>query len=386
MSQRSTRHLIALAVALVGIGVSVLMLRVELRLEQDTSYVSWCNVTSEVNCDAVLGSRWARMLDLPIPLWAIAAFGLGAIASLPGAVLGAVGGMADLVLLALVGGSIGFAAVLLWVSLGLIGVICPLCLTLDAVILAWAIVVVPMARSLQSARTGWTALAAGLLATLVGGAWWALATPAPATTVAEIRERHPDFISYWESRETGFDAAGDPRWVKGPASAPVTIVEFSDFECPACLQAFEDLRDLAKSRSDVRVVFRHFPLDQRCNAQVHHAMHPSACLAACAAECAGDQGKFWPYHDLLFENQATLDRDNLFRFARETGLDISVFRTCLDAPETLERVRADIAAGSSLDIVSTPTLFVNGRRLDGALERPYYDFAITIEKEGAPSP
>jgi protein-disulfide isomerase len=114
-------------------------------------------------------------------------------------------------------------------------------------------------------------------------------------------------------------------------------------------------------------------------------MHPDACLAACAAECAGDQGKFWAYHDLLFENQSTIDRDNLFRFARDLDLDVAAFRTCIDAPETLERIRDDVRAGARLEILSTPTIFINGRRLEGALERPYYDFAITIETEGAPA-
>jgi uncharacterized membrane protein/predicted DsbA family dithiol-disulfide isomerase len=385
MPQRSTRHLLVLAVALVGVVVSVVMLRVELRLEQDAAYVSWCNVNTTVNCDAVLGSRWARLLDLPLPLWAIAAFVVGVIAAVPGAVLGSVGGLADVVLLALAGGTLGFAAVLLWIAAVLIGVMCPLCLTLDAVILAWAVVIVPLARTLRAPRVGWTVLAASLLVALAGGGAWATAQPARATTVAEIRERHPDFAAFWDSLETRSGVAGESRWVKGPPSAPVTIVEFSDFECPACLQAFEDLHDLVKHRNDVRLVFRHFPLDPRCNPQVQHAMHPDACLAAYAAECAGAQGRFWEYHDLLFEHQHTLDRDNLFRFARELDLDVATFRACLDSPETLARVRDDVRAGAELAISSTPTIFINGRRLEGALERPYYDFAITMEKGGVPA-
>jgi uncharacterized membrane protein/predicted DsbA family dithiol-disulfide isomerase len=384
MPQRSTRHLFALAVALVGIAVSILMLRVELRLEHDATYTSWCNVTATINCDAVLGSRWGKLLEVPLPVWAIAAFGAGALAAVPGAVLGAVGGAADLVLLALAGASLGFALVLLWIASVLIGVACPLCLTLDGVILIWAVVIAPLATTAHARRVGWSALAGSLVLAVAGGAFWALATPAPATTLAEIRERHPDFVKFWDSLETSTDVEGGARWSKGPASAPVTIVEFSDFQCPACLQAFKDLHEICETRTDVRIVFRHFPLDQSCNPQVQHTIHPEACLAACAAECAGAQGKFWPYHDLLFENQSTLSRDNFFRFARELGLDIASFRTCLDAPATIERVRNDVLDGARLAIASTPTLFVNGKRLEGALERPYYDFAITIEKERAP--
>jgi protein-disulfide isomerase len=164
-------------------------------------------------------------------------------------------------------------------------------------------------------------------------------------------------------------------------SLPVTIVEFSDFQCPACGQAFLDLHDLVRRRPDVRLVFRHFPLDDQCNQGVTRGVHPLACLAACAAECAGQQGKFWEYHDLLFQNQAALARDGLFGFARDIGLDIARFRTCLDDPATLDLVREDVRAGSALGVKSTPTIFINGRRIEGALERHYYDYAITIETQ-----
>src|SRR5205085_2217337 len=88
---------------------------------------------------------------------------------------------------------------------------------------------------------------------------------------------------------------------KGPENARVAIVEFSDFQCPFCAQAFRDLRQLMRERPDVSLVFRNFPLDTSCNAQVSHSLHPDACLAACAAECAAQQGHFWEYHDALFE-------------------------------------------------------------------------------------
>ena len=110
-------------------------------------------------------------------------------------------------------------------------------------------------------------------------------------------------------------------------------------------------------------------------------MHPDACLAACAAECARRQGRFWEYHDVLFENNEHLERDSLFRYARDLGLDITQFRTCLDDPATMARIAEDVSAGAHLGIESTPTIFINGRRIQGALERPYYDFALVIEKD-----
>jgi protein-disulfide isomerase len=131
----------------------------------------------------------------------------------------------------------------------------------------------------------------------------------------------------------------------------------------------------------VRLVFRHFPLDSRCNTQMQGQLHQEACQAAAAAECAGSLGRFWEYHDLLFENQKALDRDSLFRYAREVGLDIPTFRACLDDPATMDRIAVDVVAGAKLGIESTPTIFINGRRIQGSLDRPYYDFALVIEKD-----
>jgi protein-disulfide isomerase len=197
--------------------------------------------------------------------------------------------------------------------------------------------------------------------------------------VDELRKAGPRVQVLLDAPRTNIDiAATDP--VIGNPKAPVTIVEFSDFQCPYCVQAARDLRDLMRSRPDVSLVFRHFPLDAACNANLKHSLHPDACLAACAAECAGRQGRFWEYHDVLFENHDNLDRESLFRYARETNLDLTSFRTCLDDPATRARVGEDIAAGTRVGVASTPTIFFNGRQIEGALDRSYYDYAVIIER------
>src|SRR5262249_54614140 len=165
------------------------------------------------------------------------------------------------------------------------------------------------------------------------------------------------------------DALGPATHVKGNADAPVTIVEFSDFECPACGHAFGDLRELIRSRPDVKLIFRHFPLDSRCNPGMQQQLHPDACPAAAAAECAGRLGRFWEYHDMLFEHQRPPARDSLFRSARAVALDTPASRACLDDPATMDGIAADVAAGTRLGVESTPTIFINGRRVQGALDR-----------------
>jgi protein-disulfide isomerase len=227
------------------------------------------------------------------------------------------------------------------------------------------------------------AIGAGLLGAVAAGAIGELRGQ-PGANVG-VNDLDPKFVAAYRKLPV-FDAAqvtGAAPHVKGPASASVTFVEFSDFACPACGQAFSDLRELLKTRPDVKLVFRHFPLDSKCNPRVAQQVHPEACQAAAAAECAGRLGRFWEFHDLLFGNQKGLDRDTLFRHARELGLDIAAFRTCLDDPATMDRIAADVDAGTRFGIESTPTLFINGRRIEGSLQHPYWDAALVIEQNAA---
>jgi len=389
MAASPTRHRLALAVALAGVVVSAVTLYIDQRLASDAGFTSFCNISQNVNCDVVLGSRYGRFLDIPVPVWSLLAFGVGAALAAPGA-LGAASMLADLLLVILVSSSLGFTLVMAVLAGFVLKVLCLLCLTLYAVVAAWAIVVLPFARGFPSVgglltrrSTVYAGAVAGLLIAASAGAWSAARVPAALETAQAICEADPRFCEFYRGQPVSEPAlvTGTEPHAKGPDDAPVTIVEFSDFQCPACGHAFLDLQDVVRRRHDVRVVFRHFPLDQRCNEGIEHGVHPVACLAACAAECAAQQGKFWQYHDLLFENQAGLTRESLFGFARELGFDMGRFRTCLDAPETLDRVREDVRAGSSLGIQSTPTIFINGRRIPGALDRHYYDYAITIETQ-----
>src|SRR5207253_1132031 len=121
--------------------------------------------------------------------------------------------------------------------------------------------------------------------------------------------------------------------------------------------------------TDVSLVFRHFPL----------AFHKNAALAAAAAECAGGQGKFWPMHDKLFENQKQLDRDHLAQLARELGLSDSHFDKCLASDATAARIARDVAEGKTSGVSGTPAFFINGRLLTGA--RPIDDFRDVIDEE-----
>ncbi len=146
--------------------------------------------------------------------------------------------------------------------------------------------------------------------------------------------------------------------VHGPEDAPYTLVEYGDYECPGCGRLYVILRDLQRDiASRLRVVFRHFPLS---------GIHPNAQQAAEAAEAAGEQGKFWEMHTLLFERQQALRTKGLIRYAEELTLDVERLRDELKNKTYSERVRADFRAGVQNGVYGTPSLFLNGVRYDGA--------------------
>jgi protein-disulfide isomerase len=157
---------------------------------------------------------------------------------------------------------------------------------------------------------------------------------------------------------------------KGPEGAPVTIVEFSDFQCPFCSRAKGTVDEVVKTYGDkVRLVFRHFPL----------SFHQEAPKAAEASACAADQNKFWEYHDKLFANQAALKVDDLKKAAADLGLDTARFNECLDSGKKAELVKKDTAAGEKAGVTGTPAFFINGIALSGAV--PAEEFKAIIDSE-----
>jgi protein-disulfide isomerase len=157
----------------------------------------------------------------------------------------------------------------------------------------------------------------------------------------------------------------------GPADAPVTIVEFSDFQCPYCGRFAPALKNtLRKYPTQVRLVFRNLPLA---------SLHAQAVKAAEAAVCARDQGKFWEMHDLLFAEQKSLGVDALKEKATRLGLDSKTFDDCLDSGKSENAIKTDMAAADQLGITGTPTSFVNGRYLNGAVSEN--DLSAVIDDE-----
>ncbi len=163
-------------------------------------------------------------------------------------------------------------------------------------------------------------------------------------------------------------AANDPS--EGAKDAKVTVVEFSDFQCPFCSRGAATIKQVHEAYGDkVRIVFRHFPL----------AMHNRATPAAEAADCANEQGKFWEYHDKLFGNQQAMTDDDFTKHATDLGLDVAKFKECFSAGKFKADVQKDMADGSKYGVTGTPAFFVNGRFVSGA--QPFESFKAMIDEE-----
>ncbi|HLD57919.1 MAG TPA: thioredoxin domain-containing protein [archaeon] len=192
--------------------------------------------------------------------------------------------------------------------------------------------------------------------------------PAPTTTTQALQQT-PQAVVHAK------DLVDDDPSI-GPADAKIVVVEFADFECPFCggvmglnykveeylksrdpewEPAVPRLKELAK-QGKIRFVYRDFPLD----------MHQNAQKSAESAECADEQGKFWEYHDKVFENQGDLSVTNLKKFAKDVGLDTNQFDNCLDSGKYYDEVRKDFNDGSKAGVSGTPAFFINNVYLNGA--------------------
>jgi protein-disulfide isomerase len=170
---------------------------------------------------------------------------------------------------------------------------------------------------------------------------------------------------------------GSRDHIRGPRNAPVTLVEYGDYECPYCSQAFLLVAELERIAGDrMCYVFRNFPLTNA---------HPHAELAAEAAEAAGTQGRFWEMHSVLYEHQDALEPDDLAEYAAVIGLDVRRFVSDLAEHRYAARVREDFLSGVRSGVNGTPTFFMNGLRYDGPRDVPSFLAAMEEVTEAQPA-
>jgi len=348
------------------------------------------------NCHAVTSGARGSLLGMPLSLWGM----LGYVAVLALSLLGqqseelAAHTLSLIALLALIFVAIDVA--LLTVMVTVIRLYCPYCimtylvnLLLHSVSmrsLGWAPAgamrkVSAAVRALMpSRRQPTTILFWGLM---IVGALGVVGVHAATTfvsvgTFGSMRKQIREFLT--KQPRVALDVAGGPT--VGPQHAPLQIIEFSDFLCPACQRASKlNTVILASHRHDVLFTFKHFPLDTSCNEKVSRTVHPGACRVAAAASCANLQGKFWPFHELIFEKGPQYNPMKLEEDAQRVGLDLTRFRTCLDSGEGLDVVKRDIAAAAGIGVMSTPTYVINGVPIPGGINPTMFEDVAAVLRE-----
>lgn len=387
--KRSAIATLLLAVA--GLVVSVTLSHTHAQLAQNIG--SWCDVGATVSCSTVLSSEQAYLFGVPVAWFALATY--VAMAAATAFVLVSPSAarrrqVATLLFVAVIGACV-YSLYLAWVAIAVLGAVCLQCSMLYLVNAGLLVSTVLLYSATQSAtrdQQAWRARArlvgvGALGAVVVLGAsilWKTVASGTPMTAET-LCAKEPAFCESYRALPV-VEVAETGGHLKGGDGAPVLIVEFSDFECGHCAKAYRNLKAvLPRFRDDVQVRFHHFPLDGACNPAIPAGGgHRFACLAAMAAECAAAQGKFWEYHDTLFDHQPQFDRDSLLRYAADLGLDREQFRACLDSDAPRAAIARDVALATQLGIASTPTLFLNGRTLRGAPNADQLGYAIVLER------
>jgi protein-disulfide isomerase len=383
------------AFGVAGVAISATIYALHVQLAADPNFASFCDVNHIINCDVVLSSRYATLFGVPVAVYGAAHY--VAVALLGAAVwVGqrraasaralrrarrAAGWLFALALFGLV-----YSGFLAGVAFFVIRAICLMCgglyfVALAVFVAAWKArgQFTRLGAAERQRRDRWVmrgAVAVG--AAVLGLAAWEALGPAANLDASDIATARPEFYKWYYAQPVR-QVPADNGNVLGPVSAPITLVMYSDFECGHCASLARTLQEtLPRYHGEVRMIFHHFPLDGSCNPSMPNGVHRSACRAAVAAECAAVQNRFWQYHDALFANQQRLDDASLLSYAARVGLDRVRFEACLASPEARARVQRDVESGRLLGIESTPTVFINGREIKGALPPDLMGYALRL--------
>jgi protein-disulfide isomerase/uncharacterized membrane protein len=385
---------------------------------------SFCHVNSHLNCEAVNTSEWSMLFGLPVASFGLFLYFLLLIGSLAASSFGRTFSLRTWSALTLCVSCIAslLSVVLFGISELIIGALCLMCLgtylvNFLIVGIVWRSnwkgrfleglgiaareglrligVVFGVVKAPEEARP-WRLRIVAILVLLSGLVSAILpdillqAYSAQALTESDPVEEWTKSSPTTFNLEVGKGAFGD--YSLGEPSAPIQIVEFADYECPACKMMHEVMKKLLEEyQGRYFFVFKNYPLDQSCNPEMQHKLHEFACVAAFYSRCAGEQGKFWEANTVLFLRDAErgeLKRESLItEGSKELGLDEAAARECLESDRYRAVILRDIKAGSSAGLQGTPSVWVNGK----LVKRPGYEtftriFDTILKERGLPTP
>ncbi|OFZ00544.1 MAG: hypothetical protein A2070_02710 [Bdellovibrionales bacterium GWC1_52_8] len=379
MTKTSRRLWILAILNLIGVGIAAYQTQHFYALRAGVlGFKSFCNINTAINCDVVALSRYAELaFGLPLSSFAAGWF-LGTLGIVLMGML--VEWRRDSLRLAF--GMTAFATVFsmfyFYVMAGVLNTFCLLCLLVDLVSISSLGILISLKSEWWSAEKTEFSKFKSLGITVA---------VAMGITVLTLKGMEP------EQRDSGtMDllvqevlaspvlavTVSDELPSVGPKNAPITIVEFADFQCPGCKTGAMFVGMLLKRYPEqIRFIFRNYPLDAECNKNVPQKMHPVACEAARLVYCAHRQGKFHDAFETLFENQAKLTPGSVAEFLAPLGLNMDELKTCTSSSEAELSIMKDVEEASRLGAVSTPTFFINGHKMEGALPLAAWDRIIT---------
>lgn len=367
-------------ISIIGASAAVYLSNTYYGLRHGTAgFESLCNINSTMNCDAVTSSKYAELFS-GLPLSSFVAGWFFAII-----ILSLMARVSDWRREAVLVGTVmsGFASLysiaLLIVMFGVLGKICLFCLAIDAVNFALFGIFFSLVSGKLFKDIRWSKLQSyGVI--VLGTVFVAVVLlrpseenmrKAPTTseieyTVKQILEKTPVAITTPESAA-----------VLGNPNAPITIHEFSDFQCPFCKRGAVMMNQLlARYEGKIKVVFMPFPLDSACNRLVTRAMHPVACELARTAHCANRDGKFRAVYEKFFDEQEELKAGSAKKISTALGLSEAKFEECVNSEDAKKIVSLSIEEGIKFKVASTPTFFINGKMVDVPLPIEAWDQLI----------
>lgn len=358
---------VLLLLTLIGIALSVDLTYIHVKANLDPTHQSFCSPNARFNCDNVARSTYSRFLDAPVSVWGLFGYLLILLTALLGRLRAARSPALLGILFFFTGVSTLTSAWMGYLSFKHVDALCILCLTtyvINPILLAMTWVMIK-----QQEHSLGTALAAGIewstsklqYTLLVGfmAVLIPLAYPKYWEKNAGPQVKQPSTVNLAQL-PNGADEKGHP-WI-GSTLPAFTITTFSDYECPFCQRANFQLRQLIADATDtVRVIHRHYPLDQACNPTIQQPFHAKACTMAYAAYCAAQQGKFWSFNDMLYLQGKRLSKDGLADKAKEMGLDVSTFSQCVTSEAAKEYVAQDLKDGTKRMVQGTPSFFLKGQ-------------------------
>ena len=367
---------LGIVVALLGVVVSAYATHHHLQLKALGATDAVCNINQTFNCDEIAKSKFSEIQGIPVAI-----FGLGYfIAQLVLLGFGFAGGksakehMQGYVAMVLIG-------VITSIALGAIaalsiGAVCPTCMGVYAITLIQAAGLfifrqeLPRPFSPKEIFSGGATAAIAVVAVILAFNFLKPSISPAAKSADESTPTidEPTVIGKVEDipvTRSAYAGLGED-YRKGPDTAKVQIIEFADFECPACRQVKTILDTLTSEYGDkIQLVFRNFPLDNSCNSSVHQKMHEFACRAAVMGRCAGLYGKFWDMYSAMYERQRDMNNETLKNWAKDVGLTDEQINNCIASKDIQAKLNEDIDLAMKLNIDSTPTLFINGRKVVG---------------------